>query len=221
MPLQIPVPGKIIAIGTNYMDHVEEVGGTPPERPTIFAHWVNALIGPGDPIVLPDPSIDAVIDYEAELAVIIGSTVKNVSEENALEAVGGYCAFNDVSARTLQRGDGGGQASMGKSLDTFDRVGAMTPASEIPDPHNLRIRTILNGEVMQDGNTANMIFTIPFLIARITRTVTLEPGDLIATGTPAGVGFVRDPQVVMKPGDEVTVEIEGLQTLTNPVVAAS
>jgi 2-keto-4-pentenoate hydratase/2-oxohepta-3-ene-1,7-dioic acid hydratase in catechol pathway len=219
MPLQIPVPGKIIAIGVNYLDHVEEAGRTPPERPTIFAHWPNALIGPGDAIVLPDPSIDTIIDYEAELAVIIGAKIKNVSEENALEAVRGYCAFNDVSARSLQRSDGGGQAAMGKSLDTFDPVGVMAPASEIPDPHALRIRTILNGEVMQDNNTGNMIFSIPFLIAHITRTVTLEPGDLITTGTPAGVGFVRDPQVVMKPGDEVTIEIEGLESLTNPVVA--
>jgi 2-keto-4-pentenoate hydratase/2-oxohepta-3-ene-1,7-dioic acid hydratase in catechol pathway len=219
VPLPIPVPGKIIAIGVNYVDHAAEGGTTPPTTPMVFGHWSNALIGPGDPIVLPDPSIDEVIDYEGELAVIIGTRVKGATVDNALEAVRGYCAFNDVSARSLQRNAGGGQQSMGKSLDTFDPVGAMTPASQIPDPQNLRLRTILNGEVMQDANTKDMVFSVAQLIEFITRTVTLEPGDLIATGTPSGVGVARKPPVLLKPGDEVTVEIEGLEPLTNRVVA--
>ena len=163
----------------------------------VFGHWTNALIGPGDPIILPAPAIDDQIDYEGELAVVMGARVKGASVETALEGVRGYCAFNDVSARTLQRNAGGGQQSMGKSLDTFDPLGAMTPASEIADPQQLRLRTILNGEVMQDASTAEMIFSVADLIAYITRTVTLEPGDLIVTGTPSGVGVLRTPPVLL------------------------
>jgi 2,4-didehydro-3-deoxy-L-rhamnonate hydrolase len=219
VPLPIPVPGKIIAIGINYLDHAAEAGATPPDVPMVFGHWNNALIGPGDPIVLPDPSIDTNIDYEGELAVVIGQRIKSSTVDDALAAVRGYCAFNDVSARSLQRNAGGHQQSMGKSVDTFDPVGAMTPASEIPDPQNLRLRTLVNGEVMQDANTAEMIFSVAELIAFITRTVTLDPGDLIVTGTPAGVGVTRQPPVLLKAGDIVTVEIDGLEPLTNPVQA--
>lgn len=221
MPLPIPVPGKIIAIGVNYRDHAAEGGVAPPEVPMVFGHWSNALIGPGDPIMLPDPSIDTQIDYEGELAVVIGEQVKGAAVDNALSVVRGYCAFNDVSARGLQRAAGGGQLTMGKSLDTFDPVGAMTPADEVPDPQGLRLRTILNGEVMQDASTSEMLFSVAELIAYITRTVTLLPGDLIVTGTPAGVGSVRRPPVMMKPGDTVTVEIERLEPLTNPVQASA
>src|SRR5918912_3950149 len=157
MPIPIDRPGKIICVGLNYKDHAAETGAELPERPLLFAKWPNVLIGPGDPIVLPG-AIDEKIDYEAELGVVIGQRVKNVSRENALEAVRGYCCFNDVSARTIQRGDG--QWSRGKSPDTFGPVGPLTPASEIPDPQRLAIRAILNGETMQDSNTSEMIFPV-------------------------------------------------------------
>lgn len=220
MPLPIDLPGKIIAIGVNYSDHAAEGGASVPEVPMVFGHWSNALIGPGDPIVLPDPAIDMAIDYEGELAVVIGARVKGASAETALDAVAGYCCFNDVSARTIQRNVGGGQQSMSKSLDTFDPVGVMTPASEVPDPQALRLRTLVNGEVMQDASTHDMVFSVAQLIAYITRTVTLEPGDLLVTGTPAGVGDTRRPPVYLKDGDEVSIEIAGLETLINPVRAA-
>jgi 2-keto-4-pentenoate hydratase/2-oxohepta-3-ene-1,7-dioic acid hydratase in catechol pathway len=217
MPLPIDLPGKIVCVGLNYIDHAAETGSKVPEEPLLFAKWSNVLIGPGEPIVLPGP-IDERIDYEGELGVIIGERVKHASRENALEAVRGYVCFNDVSARTLQATQN--RWSRGKSPDTFGPVGPLTPASEIPDPQRLSIRTILNGETMQDGNTADMIFPIAELIEYITQITTLEPGDLIATGTPPGVGLGRDPQVFLKAGDEVTVEIEGVGRLTNPVRAA-
>jgi 2,4-diketo-3-deoxy-L-fuconate hydrolase len=200
----------------NYIDHAAETGSKVPEEPLLFAKWSNVLIGPGEPIVLPGP-IDERIDYEGELGVVIGQRVKHASRENALEAVRGYVCFNDVSARTLQATQN--RWSRGKSPDTFGPVGPLTPASEISDPQSLSIRTVLNGETMQDGNTADMIFPIAELIEYITQIMTLEPGDLIATGTPPGVGVGRDPQVFLKDGDEVTVEIEGVGRLTNPVIA--
>ena len=156
-------------------------------------------------------------DYEAELGVVIGATVRNVSKENALEAVRGYVCANDVSARDLQFADG--QWSRGKSPDTFCPVGPLTPAAEIPDPHNLRIRAIVSGEVLQDSTTANLIFGVGEIIAYIAQTMTLEPGDLILTGTPAGVGVFRTPKRLLGDGDVVTIEIEGLGELTNPVRA--
>jgi 2-keto-4-pentenoate hydratase/2-oxohepta-3-ene-1,7-dioic acid hydratase in catechol pathway len=157
-------------------------------------------------------------DYEAELGVVIGTTVRNVSRENALEAVAGYVVANDVSARDLQFADG--QWTRGKSPDTFCPVGpALVPRDDVPDPQALPIRAILNGETVQESTTANMIFGVADVIAYVTRTITLEPGDLIATGTPAGVGAFRDPPLFMKPGDEITIEIEGIGSLTNPVVA--
>jgi 2-keto-4-pentenoate hydratase/2-oxohepta-3-ene-1,7-dioic acid hydratase in catechol pathway len=158
------------------------------------------------------------VDYEAELGVVIGERVRNVSQENALEAVRGYICLNDVSARDLQFSDG--QWTRGKSADTFCPVGPhLVPAAEVPDPQALAIRCLLNGEVMQDSTTANMIFTVAEVISYATATMTLEPGDLIATGTPAGVGVFRNPPVLLKDGDEVTIEIEGLGALTNPVRA--
>jgi 2-keto-4-pentenoate hydratase/2-oxohepta-3-ene-1,7-dioic acid hydratase in catechol pathway len=217
MPLPIDLPGKIICVGLNYVDHAAETGSKVPDEPLLFAKWSNVLIGPGEPIVLPGP-IDERIDYEGELGVVIGQRVKHASRENALEAVRGYVCFNDVSARTLQATQN--RWSRGKCADTFGPVGALTPASEIDDPQRLSIRTVLNGETMQDGNTADMIFPVAELIAYITQIMTLEPGDLIATGTPPGVGLGRDPQVFLKDGDEVTVEIEGVGSLTNPVRAA-
>lgn len=218
MPLLINRPSKVIAVGVNYAEHAKEAGRNLPATPMVFAHFPSALIGPGDPIVLPDPALDTQIDFEAELAVVIGRQAKGVSAADALDHVRGYCCANDVSARTLQRTDSGGQMTMGKSLDTFDPIGAMTPAEEIADPQSLGIRTILNGEVMQDGTTAGMIFSVAELIEFITRTVTLEPDDVIITGTPEGVGALRSPAVFLQPGDEVTIEIDGLEPLTNPVV---
>jgi 2-keto-4-pentenoate hydratase/2-oxohepta-3-ene-1,7-dioic acid hydratase in catechol pathway len=214
--LPIDVPGKIVCVGLNYRDHAEEGGVELPKEPLLFAKWPNTLIGPGEPIVIPPLVTQA--DYEAELGVVIGSRVKAVSKENALEAVRGYICANDVSARNLQFGDG--QWTRGKSPDTFCPVGpALVPAAEVGDPHNLTIRAIVNGDVLQDSTTANLIFGVDEVISHISQTVTLEPGDLILTGTPAGVGFYRDPQRLLQPGDEVTIEIEGLGALTNPVVA--
>ena len=158
------------------------------------------------------------MDYEAELGVVIGERVRGVSEENALDAVRGYICLNDVSARDLQFSDG--QWTRGKSADTFCPVGPhLVPAADVPDPQALGIRCVLNGETMQDSTTANMIFTVAEIIAYASTTMTFEPGDLIATGTPAGVGVFRDPPVLLKDGDEVTIEIDGLGSLTNPVRA--
>jgi 2-keto-4-pentenoate hydratase/2-oxohepta-3-ene-1,7-dioic acid hydratase in catechol pathway len=214
--LPIERPGKIVCVGLNYRDHAEEQGVALPEAPLLFAKWQNTLIGPGEPIVIP-PLVTK-CDYEAELGVVIGSRVSRVSRENALEAVRGYICANDVSARDLQFGDG--QWTRGKSPDTFCPVGPeLVPAAEITDPHNLTIRAIVSGEVLQDSTTANLIFGIDEIISHVSQTTTLEPGDLILTGTPAGVGVFRDPQRLLQPGDEVTIEIEGLGQLTNPVVA--
>jgi 2-keto-4-pentenoate hydratase/2-oxohepta-3-ene-1,7-dioic acid hydratase in catechol pathway len=215
VPLRIDLPGKIICIGRNYRDHVAETGSELPTTPVLFAKWSNSLIGPGDPIVIP-PGVEDV-DYEAELGVVIGRRVSRISPENALEAVRGYCCVNDVSARALQRASS--QWSRGKSPDTFCPVGELVAAAEIADPQSLSVRAILNGEVMQDGTTRDMVFSVAELIADITQQITLEPGDLIATGTPAGVGYVRTPPVFLRPGDEITIEIEGLPPLTNPVRA--
>jgi 2,4-didehydro-3-deoxy-L-rhamnonate hydrolase len=215
--LPIERPGKIVCVGLNYRDHAEEQGAPLPEAPLLFAKWQNTLIGPGEPIVIPP--IVTKCDYEAELGVVIGARVRDASAENALEAVAGYICVNDVSARDLQFADG--QWTRGKSPDTFCPVGPrLVPRDEIPDPQQLSIRAVLNGETMQESSTSNMVFGVAELIAYITRAITLEPGDLIATGTPAGVGAFRTPPVFMQPGDEITIEIEGLGSLTNPVTAA-
>jgi 2,4-didehydro-3-deoxy-L-rhamnonate hydrolase len=211
----IALPQKIVCVGLNYRDHAEEQGVELPKAPLFFAKYTTALIGPGDPIVIPP--VVTQCDYEAELGVVIGATVRNVSKENALEAVRGYVCANDVSARDLQFADG--QWTRGKSPDTFCPVGPLVPATEIPDPHNLRIRAIVSGEVLQDSTTANLIFGIDEIISHASLTSTLEPGDLILTGTPAGVGVFRDPKRLLRPGDEVTIEIERIGELTNPVVA--
>jgi 2,4-didehydro-3-deoxy-L-rhamnonate hydrolase len=214
--LPIERPRKIVCVGLNYRDHAEEQGVELPERPVLFAKWPNTLIGPGEPIVIPP--ITEKVDYEAELGVVIGEHVKGVSVENALEAVAGYVCVNDVSARDLQFGDG--QWVRGKSLDTFCPVGpTLVRRDEAPDPQALRIRALLNGRTMQDSTTANMVFGVAEIVAFVSQAITLEPGDLIATGTPAGVGAFRKPPVFMHPGDEITIEIEGLGALTNPVTA--
>jgi 2-keto-4-pentenoate hydratase/2-oxohepta-3-ene-1,7-dioic acid hydratase in catechol pathway len=217
MPLPIERPSKIVCVGLNYRDHAEEQGTPLPKAPLLFAKWPNTLIGPGEPIVIPD--VTKQVDYEAELGVVIGQTVRNASADNALDAVAGYLCLNDVSARDLQFADK--QWTRGKSPDTFCPIGPqLVPASEIPDPQALRVRAILNGETLQDSTTANMVFGVAELIAYITQAITLEPGDLIATGTPAGVGAFRDPPIFMQPGDEITIEVEGVGTLTNPVQSA-
>jgi 2,4-didehydro-3-deoxy-L-rhamnonate hydrolase len=208
-------PGKIVCVGLNYRDHAEEQGVELPTAPLFFAKYTTALIGPGDPIVIP--AAVQKCDYEAELGVVIGTTVKGVSKENALEAVAGYVVANDVSARDLQFADG--QWTRGKSPDTFCPVGPLVPAAEVPDPHALPIRAILNGDVLQDSTTANLIFGVDEIISYASRTSTLEAGDLILTGTPAGVGVFRDPQRLLQPGDTITIEIDGVGSITNPVVA--
>lgn len=215
MTVPIARPGKIVCVGLNYRDHAEEQGVDLPAAPLFFAKYTTALIGPGDPIVIPP--VVTKCDYEAELGVVLGATVRNVSKENALEAVAGYVVANDVSARDLQFADG--QWTRGKSPDTFCPVGPLVPAAEVPDPHALPIRAILNGETMQDSTTANLIFGIDEVISFASQTSTLEAGDLILTGTPAGVGVFRDPQRLLQPGDEITIEVDGVGSLTNPVVA--
>jgi 2-keto-4-pentenoate hydratase/2-oxohepta-3-ene-1,7-dioic acid hydratase in catechol pathway len=214
VPLPIERPSKIVCVGLNYRDHAEEQGGDLPEAPLLFAKWPSSLIGPGEAIVLPPESKQ--VDYEAELGVVIGTRARHVSEADALEHVRGYLCLNDVSARDLQFSDG--QWTRGKSPDTFCPVGPrLVSREEIADPQALAIRAIVNGETLQDSSTSKMIFSVAEIIAYVTRTTTLEPGDLIATGTPAGVGVFRDPKVLLADGDEVTIEIEGLGALTNPV----
>jgi 2,4-didehydro-3-deoxy-L-rhamnonate hydrolase len=214
VPLSISRPGKIVCVGLNYHDHAVEGGQELPKAPLLFAKWPNTLIGDGDTIVLPPEAAE--VDYEAELGVVIGTTAKRVGEADALDHVAGYICLNDVSARDLQFADG--QWTRGKSPDTFCPVGPrLVPREEIDDPQQLGIRCVLNGETLQDSSTAQMIFSVAEIIAYVSRIITLEPGDLIATGTPAGVGVFRDPKILLKDGDQVSIEIDGLGTLTNPV----
>jgi 2-keto-4-pentenoate hydratase/2-oxohepta-3-ene-1,7-dioic acid hydratase in catechol pathway len=213
MTVPIPRPGKIVCVVLNYSDHAEEQGAELPAAPLLFAKFTTALIGPGDPIVIP--SLVTRCDYEAELGVVIGRRASRVSADDALEFVQGYVVANDVSGRDLQFSDG--QWVRGKSLDTFLPVGDLVPASEVPDPQALPIRAILNGETMQDSNTSNQIFGVAEVVSFISQAITLEPGDLIITGTSAGVGAFRTPPVWLQPGDEITIEIDGLGALTNPV----
>src|SRR5688572_16391626 len=213
----VPRPGKLICIGLNYRDHAAESNMPIPERPVVFSKFGTAVIAPGEAVVLPATSDQ--VDYEAELAVVIGRRAKNVSANRALEYVLGYTAFNDVSARDFQFADG--QWQRGKSCDTFAPMGPYIVTTDtIPDPHKLWIKLTLNGKTMQDSNTDQLIFGIPELIEFISQSVTLEPGDVIATGTPPGVGFARKPPVFLQPGDEMVVDIEGIGNLGNPVVAA-
>jgi 2,4-didehydro-3-deoxy-L-rhamnonate hydrolase len=214
VPLPIDRPEKIVCVGLNYRDHAEEQGTELPEAPLLFAKWPNTLIGPGEPIVIPP--ITKQVDYEAELGAVIGRRVRGTSAENALDAVAGYLCLNDVSARDLQFSDG--QWVRGKSLDAFCPVGPhFVSADDVPDPQALSIRALVNGDVLQDSNTSNMIFSVAEIVAHVSQAITLEPGDLIATGTPAGVGAFRDPPIWLEPGDEVTIEIESIGALTNPV----
>lgn len=211
--LPISRPTKVVCVGLNYRDHAEEAGLPLPSAPLLFAKWPSALIADGAPIVLPVES--KAIDYEAELGVVLGRGGRRIPEASALDHVEGYVCLNDVSARDLQFAEG--QWTRAKSFDTFCPVGRLTPAQAVGDPQTLRVRCLVNDEVVQDGSTADMIFGVAELIAFISRTVTLEPGDLIATGTPAGVGWARDPRRLLQTGDTVTVEVERVGTLTNPV----
>jgi acylpyruvate hydrolase len=209
-------PGKIICLGLNYRDHAAEAGMDVPSYPVLFHKVATSLIGHNQPIVVP--RISSQVDYEGEFAIIIGRRGKYIAEDEAYSYIAGYTIANDVSARDLQFRTS--QWTTGKMLDTFGPLGpALVTRDEVPDPHTLSIKTILNGQVLQDGNTADMIFRVPFIIKYISEIVTFEPGDVILTGTPAGIGNTRKPQVFMKPGDIITVEIEHLGALTNPLEA--
>jgi 2-keto-4-pentenoate hydratase/2-oxohepta-3-ene-1,7-dioic acid hydratase in catechol pathway len=213
----VPRPGKIVCIGLNYRDHAAESGLAVPEQPVIFSKFSSCVIAPGEPVVIPTTSEK--VDFEAELAVVVGRHAKHVSADRAYDYVLGYTVFNDVSARDFQFGDG--QWQRGKSCDTFAPMGpTIVTTDEIPDPHNLRITLKLNGNTMQDSNTNQLIFGVPQLIEFITKSISLEPGDVIATGTPAGVGFARKPPVYLKPGDVMDVYIEKIGELGHPVVSA-
>ncbi len=216
-----PVPEKIICIGLNYLDHAIETGAQPPSEPVVFSKFNTALVGHGEAIKLPE--VAKKVDYEAELVVVIGRTGKNVSEADALDHVFGYTCGHDVSARDWQKGRPGGQWLLGKTFDTFAPVGpCVVPASEFAGtdhqvPGGLRVQMQLNGETVQDSTTEQLIFSVPALIAHLSKIMTLRPGDLIFTGTPPGVGMARTPPVFLKPGDQCSVIVEGIGTLTNPV----
>jgi 2,4-didehydro-3-deoxy-L-rhamnonate hydrolase len=206
-------PPKIIGIGLNYRDHAQETGQDLPDKPLIFGKFPTCVVGPGTEIRIPEGA--TTVDYEAELAVVIGRAAYNVSEEEAVDVIGGYACFNDVSERTIQKADG--QWVRAKSFATFGPFGpyVVTP-DEVPDPHALSIRCLVNDEARQDSSTAEMIHKVPAVVSFCSRNFPLEPGDVIATGTPAGVGLAT--RTFLKPGDTVTVEVEGLGTLTNHVV---
>jgi 2-keto-4-pentenoate hydratase/2-oxohepta-3-ene-1,7-dioic acid hydratase in catechol pathway len=207
-------PGNIICVGRNYSGHIKETGAEVPKYPTLFAKLTSSLIGPNEPILLPLDSM--MVDYEAELAVVIGRRCRRVSAEEALAYVAGYTCLNDVSARDFQQADG--QWVRAKSQDTFCPMGPyLVTTDEIPNPQNLTIRCLVNGQIRQDSNTARMIFPVAELIAFISRGITLEPGDLISTGTPDGVGIAMKPPVFLQDGDQVVVEIEQVGRLTNLV----
>lgn len=216
--LEAPIlrPQKIVAIGLNYRDHAAEAGMAIPAAPILFAKFPNSITGPYDPLVLPRDAPD--VDFEGELGVVIASRCKHIEPDQALGCVAGYLVTNDVSARRWQFADQ--QWTRGKSADTFAPMGPwLTTADEVADPQQLKLQTRLNGRLMQDSSTREMIFTVAQLISYVSSSLTLEPGDVIATGTPAGVGFSRRPPVFLRPGDLVEVEIEGLGRIANPVAA--
>jgi 2-keto-4-pentenoate hydratase/2-oxohepta-3-ene-1,7-dioic acid hydratase in catechol pathway len=208
-------PRALICIGLNYMDHVLETNAKVPEKPVIFGKFGNALANPGDTITwYADASAE--VDFEAELGVIIGRKASRVPKEKALSYVGGYTCVNDISARDIQKSDSGGQWILGKTFDGFCPIGpAIVTADEIRDPQNLNIKCILQGDVVQNSNTREMIFNVAHLIWHLSHYMTLMPGDIIATGTPPGVGAGRTPRLWMKDGDVCTIEIEGIGSLTN------
>lgn len=210
----IPRPPRIICVGLNYRDHAEESNMAIPERPTIFNKFPQTVIGPGETVVLPKASSQP--DYEAEFAVVIGRGGKHIAADNWKAHVFGYVNVNDVSARDMQLATT--QWLMGKTCDTFCPLGPyVVTADEIADPHNLNIKMTINGEVLQNSNTKHLIFRIPDLISYLSTSFTLEPGDIISTGTPSGVGMARKPQRFLRAGDDMVVEVEGLGQLRNPV----
>ena len=213
-------PVNIFCIGLNYRDHAAETGAPIPENPVVFMKPTTTLTNPGDPIRIPACSQRGPeVDYECELAVVIGSAARDVGVRDAFRHILGYTVANDVSARRWQKHGGGGQWDRGKGFDTFCPLGpALVTTDEIPDPQALPMRTRVNGRILQDGTTSDMIFPVGHLVSFLSQDTTLLPGTLILTGTPAGVGFVRTPPVFLAPGDTVTVEIEGIGELTNPVV---
>jgi 2-keto-4-pentenoate hydratase/2-oxohepta-3-ene-1,7-dioic acid hydratase in catechol pathway len=213
----VPKPSKIVCVGQNYRAHTAEMGGDEAAEPILFGKFAVTLVAPGEPIILPRESTH--VDAEAELAVVIGKPARRVPRERALDFVAGYVCANDVSARDVQYGDG--QWFRGKNFQTFCPVGPgePVPVSELGDGSGLRVAQRLNGETLQDGNTDDLIFDVSFLVAFASNVFTLEPGDLLLTGTPSGVGWARDPKVSLRPGDVVEVEVEGIGILSNPVVA--
>ena len=213
----VPDPAKIVCLGLNYRDHAAESGMEVPSEPILFSKYATALIGQGAPIVLPESSQE--VDYEAELVVVVGRGGREIPLDRAIEHVGGYAVGNDVSARDWQLGKPGKQWMAGKTFDTFAPLGpAVVTPDEVPDPQALGIRARVNGRTMQDSNTSQLVFGVEEVISYLSRIFTLEPGDLIFTGTPPGVGMARKPPVWLQPGDIVEIEIDGLGTLRNPVV---
>jgi 2-keto-4-pentenoate hydratase/2-oxohepta-3-ene-1,7-dioic acid hydratase in catechol pathway len=215
-------PRAILCIGLNYKFHAEESGMAIPQHPVLFMKSPGAVQNPGDPILLPSVLKSDSVDYECELAVVIGKAARNVKKADALDYVLGYTCANDVSARDWQKNGGGGQWCRGKTFDTFCPLGpVLVTRDEIPNPNALGIKTILNGQAVQDWNTNDMIFDVPTLIEFLSADTTLLPGTVIITGTPQGVGMARKPPLWMKAGDTVTIEIEGIGSLTNPVQDAA
>jgi 2-keto-4-pentenoate hydratase/2-oxohepta-3-ene-1,7-dioic acid hydratase in catechol pathway len=207
----VPAPGKIICVGLNYRDHAAETGKPVPTEPVLFAKFANSVVPDG--ATVPIPELTREVDWEAELGFVIGRTATRVSRDRALDHVAGYVCLNDLSARDLQRS--GGQWTRGKAIDGFLPMGpVLVTADEVPDPQALAIRCAVNGDVVQDSTTAQMVFGVAELVATISQTLTLEPGDCIATGTPPGVGMAMEPPRFLTAGDVVTVEIEGLGVLT-------
>jgi len=210
-------PSKVVCIGLNYRDHALETNSPIPSEPVVFNKFPQAVVGPEDPVVLP--SVAHEVDYEAELVVVIGKGGRRIRKEDAFQYVAGYTNGNDVSARDWQKGRPGGQWLLGKTPDTFAPTGPYLVTADEIDPHNLKVQLRLNGETMQNSSTRELIFGIDELIAHMSQLFALQPGDLIFTGTPPGVGVARNPAVYIKAGDKMEVEIEGLGVLVNPVVA--
>jgi 2-keto-4-pentenoate hydratase/2-oxohepta-3-ene-1,7-dioic acid hydratase in catechol pathway len=214
----IPRPGKILCSGINYLSHKEEnPAATLPAEPFFFSKLPSAVIGPGDPIIHPGFDRTQQVDYEVEFAVVIGQAMQRTPENEVMAHIAGYTILHDVSARDVQFKDN--QITLGKNFDTFAPMGpCLVTTDELPDPDNKGLRSYLNGQLMQDGTTRDWLFPLPHLLSFLSRVMTLEPGDVISTGTPAGVGVFRKPPVFLKPGDIVTLEIEGIGRLENPVV---
>lgn len=211
----IPRPGKIMCIGLNYRDHARESNQAVPDFPTVFAKYANTVIGPGDSIVIP--RLTDMVDYEAELGFVIGRRARHVSEADALSYVAGYLPLNDVSARDYQARTS--QWVLGKTFETFLPMGpALTTSDEVPDPQTLDIKLTIGGEVLQHSNTRELVFTVQQLIATLSGVMTLDPGDIVSTGTPSGVGAARNPKRWLRAGETVTVEIATLGALSNPIV---